>query len=134
MSPGNPCQHCTSQGCAIYATRPADPCASFHCGWLKKPDLLPDDMRPDLSGAIVMFNQKWNDWLVIKAIPWGTEIPTATLERLKALASEQRTPLLFYENLRKDGRYSGLKGLGYGPPAFLKAVEQSIGFDDMLLI
>lgn len=46
------CGHCTSDGCGIYAARP-EPCRTFFCGWRRLP-WLPQDLRPDRSGVIVM--------------------------------------------------------------------------------
>ncbi|PUE59734.1 hypothetical protein B9Z44_09195 [Limnohabitans curvus] len=51
--PCTACSHCTRQGCSIYDARPQDPCQSFHCAWRQEGTLLPHNMRPDLSGAIV---------------------------------------------------------------------------------
>lgn len=48
------CGHCTAAGCAVHATRPQS-CRNFQCFWLLD-DGLPDDMRPDLCGAVASFN------------------------------------------------------------------------------
>jgi hypothetical protein len=132
MSPGNPCIHCTGQGCAIYESRPVDPCVQFKCGWLIDSSPLPEEMRPDLCGAIVFLSRKWNGWNVVKAVPTGECIPEDTLEWLKAYAREKGIPLLFETRLLKDGKFHGLRKLGYGPPDFLHTVENAIGSDDIM--
>jgi len=134
MSPGNPCRHCTAQGCAIYADRPVEPCRNFQCGWLREPTLLPDDMRPDLCGAIILFNRKWNRWNVVKAIPTGEKIPDETMSWLMNYVKETRTPLIFQIHLVKNGRFIGMKMMGAGPPAFIEDVRNAIGPEDIFKI
>jgi hypothetical protein len=48
----SPCVHCVKAGCAIYDRRPAA-CEAFFCGWRRLAD-LPDDLRPDRCGVVVM--------------------------------------------------------------------------------
>ena len=134
MSPGKPCSHCTQQGCAIYENRPVDPCVGFKCGWLAEPSPLPDEMRPDLCGAIISFTWKWNGWTVVKAVPAGECIPDDTLEWLKAYAREKGIPLLFSTRLLKDGQFHGHRKLGYGPADFIHAVENEIGPEDIMTL
>ena len=95
---GKACTHCTSQGCGIYATRPQDPCQSFHCAWRIEGTLLPLNMRPDLSGAIVMMNQlQWQDDDVIVAVATGARIPARTFHWLCSLAKLTDRPLVMVE-------------------------------------
>jgi len=132
LKPGSRCTHCTAQGCAIYESRPEEPCRKFKCAWLAAGETLPIDMRPDKSGAIVMLDRKWNAMSIVKAVPTGEEIPEETLEWLKAHARENNIPLLFQKNLLKDGKYHGFKNLGYGPPPFLERVKLNIDPDDIM--
>lgn len=132
MQPGKPCKHCTVQGCAIYETRPEEPCRTFVCGWLQDDSPLPDQLRPDLSGVIVKLKWKWRGQNVISAIPTGAKIPKETLDWLMAYAREQRIALIFIENLVKEGRFSGWKKTGYGPPAFVEEVKTSININDIV--
>jgi len=83
-------------------------------------------MRPDLSGAIVMTNKKWNRWDIIKAVPTGECIPEETLEWLKEYAVEHKIPLLFLEYEIEDGKLVRTRQLGYGPPDFAHAVKTEI--------
>lgn len=84
---GQACTHCTQQGCGIYDARPQDPCQSFHCAWHQDGTLLPHDMRPDLSGVIVMLDQlEWQGEDVIVAVATGARIPARTFHWLCSLA------------------------------------------------
>jgi hypothetical protein len=132
MRPGKPCTHCTAQGCAIYDTRPEKPCRKFKCAWLAEGEALPEHMRPDQCGAIVMLDRKWNGWSIIKAVPTGATIPEETIEWLKAYARDKKIPLLFSANLEKDGNYHGVTNMGYGPPAFVERVKLDIMPEDIM--
>lgn len=132
LRPGSRCVHCSASGCGIYDDRPEAPCRKFRCAWLADGETVPDEMRPDQCGAIIMLDRKWNGWNIIKAVPTGEAIPDETMEWLKAYARKNNIPLLFQYNLVKDGRYYGQKYMGYGPPAFLKHVEASVGIDDII--
>lgn len=132
MKPGSPCAHCTVQGCAIYDERPEKPCRVFRCAWLGGGEAIPEDMRPDRCGAIIMFDREWNGWNIVKAVPTGASIPEETMEWLKAYAREKKIPLLFQENLLENGRYTKIRNMGYGPPAFLEQVKLAIGPEDVI--
>ena len=131
MEPGRPCMHCTGHGCAIYPDRPEDPCKSFECGWLKEGSPMPDELRPDRAGAIVIFNRQWRRWRIIVAVPAGLQIPADTLDWLKGFAREQGIPLIFHERLMEDGKYAGFRKIGYGPKDFVAAVKLGIGPEDI---
>ncbi len=122
VKPGHACPHSLKQGCGIYADRPKDPCRTFICSWVVAGSPLPDWMRPDLSGAIVLLSLPWEGELVISAIPVGAEIPPKTLEWLQAYASKHQRPLIFYTRVMENGEYKGLKKFGYGPAAFRRKV------------
>jgi len=132
MKPGTPCKHCSAAGCGIYEDRPAVPCASFECAWLKQDDTLPDEMRPDICGAIVMLDRRWKGIKVIAAVPTGEEIPPETLEWLRAFALSKSTPLIFCHHPLKEGEYGRTVKTGFGPPGFVKAVKEAIGGDDVV--
>ena len=63
LGPGTGCRHRCAQGCGIYASRPDNPCRVFRCGWLRGDANLPADLRPDLSGVIVISDRPWQGWL-----------------------------------------------------------------------
>lgn len=92
---------------------------------------MPEELRPDRCGAIVIFNRYWGRWRILVAIPAGPEIPPETLEWLKAYARDNSMPLLFDQRVMKDGKYVGIKELGYGPPPFVDAVKNGIGPQDV---
>jgi hypothetical protein len=76
-----------------------------------------------------MFDRPWNQWDVIKAFPIGEEVPAQTLEWLMDYARTHAIPLIYHSNLMKNGRYTGVQRVGYGPPAFVHAVKTSIDPD-----
>jgi hypothetical protein len=50
---GSPCPIVElGKGCTDYENRPESPCRGFKCEWLKRPDVYPDEMRPDRILAI----------------------------------------------------------------------------------
>lgn len=132
MRPGHPCQHCTAQGCAIYPDRPEDPCVRFVCGWLQDGSPLPDDMRPDRAGVIVLLGREWQGWPIIDAIPTGPAIPEESVKWLMDHAQEVRIPLILRDYLQKEDRYIGQRTRGFGPPAFRDTVRFSIGPRDIV--
>lgn len=133
LSPGFACRHLCSTGCGIYPDRPKDPCQNFECAWLQEGSALPDHMRPDLCGAIVVTDHDWNGWKTIRAVVVGESIPPETLDWLKAHAQETRLPLIFRENRKKGGGYEKKPHLGFGPPAFVEQVKTSLNKDDIYL-
>lgn len=134
MTPGKPCQHCTTEGCAIYENRPKNPCQTYRCAWLREDGGLPDEFRPDLCGAIVSLNRKWNDWVVMHAAPVGAVIPPETLEWIMAYAVKRGIPLIYQENLLEDGEFGAAKLLGFGPPNFVHAVKHAISPEDIITL
>ena len=126
---GHGCPHSKPEGCGVYETRPETPCRTYVCSWVVADSPLPDWMRPDLSGVIVLLNATWEDTRVITAIPAGQTIPEASLAWLKNYAQTHRRPLIYYERTLQDGEYSGLKRFGFGPPA-LRALAVKILSED----
>jgi hypothetical protein len=117
---GLACQHCSNAGCDIYASRPNHPCRDFACAWRQQDTPLPDDMRPDVCGAIVMFDHlTWLGEGVIVAVATGTDMPQATFDWLQGLAALWQKNLLTLEFEQDSNGYTG----GYqlrmlGPEAF----------------
>jgi len=132
LKPGSACKHCTHAGCGIYEDRPEVPCIRFRCAWLKEDDTIPEDMRPNLCGAIVMLDRRWKGIKVITAVPTGEEIPPKTLEWLRAFAIRTSTPLIFAQNPIREGKFAATTKTGFGPPAFVKAVKEAIGPEDIV--
>lgn len=57
--PGRPCHFRTTEGCSIYAQRPAKPCKAFKCMWLEH-DSIPAWMKPDEVNAIFTWRAAGN--------------------------------------------------------------------------
>ena len=122
---GHGCPHASEKGCGVYKRRPEVPCRTFICSWLVKGSLLPDWMRPDLSGVIVLLSMPWEDEKVISAIPVGKIIPAKALDWLKSYAVKHTRPLLIYERTTNhEGEFVGLKRFGFGPLAFREKVAR----------
>ncbi len=134
MEPWRPCQHCTESGCAIYATRPRKPCVEFVCAWLRAGSSMPEELRPDRAGVIVVPDRKWREWTVITAVATGETIPQAALDWLMTHAERTRTPLVLYEYIAEGGAFKGVRNRGFGPPAFVEAVRVSLGPQDIFRI
>lgn len=136
MRAGHPCPHSTSAGCGIYRDRPQEPCRTFVCSWLVENSPLPDWMRPDVCGAIVLLSLRWEDEFVISAVPVGRAIPERTLKWLMDYARRHARPLVFYERIETDGEFTGLRRFGFGPPAFREKVARAagdVGLDRLML-
>lgn len=118
--PGQACPHSTGKGCNDYANRPHDPCHLFICGWLIEGSPLPDWMRPEQSGVIVLFNKTtWHGYPVDQAVPVGKRIPDQSLQWLKAFAEANMRPLIYSSQIEENGRFlKQQEYTGYGPPAF----------------
>jgi len=130
LKPGHPCPHSLKQGCGIYESRPKNPCRTYLCSWVVAGSPLPDWMRPDQSGAIVLLSLPWEGELVISAIPVGAEIPPKTLDWLQAYARKHQRPLIFYTRMVENGEYKGLKRIGYGSAEFRqKVADLGMGSD-----
>lgn len=131
MTPGKPCRHCTAEGCAIYEHRPEDPCRKYHCAWVREDSDLGDELRPDLCGAILSLDRKWNGWSVMHAAPTGANIPPETLDWIKSYAVKQGIPVMIQENVVQDGQFGAAKIMGFGPRDFVLAVKNAISPEDL---
>ena len=134
MYAGKVCAHCRPGGCAIYETRPEQPCRTFKCAWLQDEGAFPEEMRPDKCGAIVLTARYWREWNVMRATPVGAVIPEATLEWLRLHTLSQDIPLIFYERGLEDGAYTHVdRQRAYGSPEFAEAIQETVlrlGFTD----
>jgi len=123
MSPGKPCKFNTRQGCAIYSSRPYEPCRNFVCAWLEDDSNLPDWMRPDLAGVIVSMQWQWQCWTAIRAVARGTTIPGKSAQWLKTYARKTATPLVLQEFVESDGKIVGERVQAFGPAGFSEAIQ-----------
>ena len=110
------------------------PCRTFRCAWLRGEPDLPDAMRPDRSGVIVISDRPWQGWQVLRLVPTGEQVPAPALETLQGVARDVGIPLIIQENRRReDGEYDRLKDMAYGPPVFAQAVQKSFKPEDVYM-
>lgn len=111
VRPGQPCPFSTGHNCSIYEQRPVDPCQNFICGWLRADSFLPEWMRPDKAGCIVLPAELfWRGLPVDIAIPVGQRITPQSLAWLKHYVERHARLLIFGEG---NEIWSA-----YGPPDF----------------
>ena len=126
--PGKPCPHSTPNGCGDYENRPVDPCRKFICGWVVEDSPLPDWMKPNDAGVIVIFDKfRFSGVPVDLAVPTGKKIPHRSLDWLKRFALQYGRPLVYFENTKLKGKYTGESVLfAHGPPQFQAYVQSRI--------
>lgn len=85
---------------------------------------MPHDMRPDLSGAIVILNQlEWQGEDVIVAVATGTRIPSRTFHWLCSLAKLTSRQLVMVEFKQDAEGFNGEFNLHtIGPDEFKKSM------------
>ena len=126
MEPGKPCRHNRAEGCAIYDTRPENPCRTFSCAWLSDDLSYPEFMRPDHSKVILSDVGEWEGWRVISATPVGDQIPEQTLAVLRDFSLSNQCAFLYYSLERSGEQFTGRgQQQAYGPPEFTKALAAS---------
>lgn len=130
MTPGNPCRHFDGSGCSIYPARPVHPCRTFNCGWIVARPPLPDDMRPDQCGAIVILGQNWKKWRVVRVVPAGWFIPDATLARIKNFSRSRDMPLIYHQFEQEKGVHVLTHRMCFGPPDFVTAFRDALEKED----
>ncbi len=117
--PGKPCPFSSGHHCTIYATRPQDPCRAFVCGWLAASSPLPDWMRPDRAGVILLAASfAWRGLMVDVAVPVRNGPTPETLAWLTNFATAQGRPLLY--RVREEW-------YAFGPPDFQTEMRERIG-------
>ena len=126
--PGHPCPHSTGSGCDDYQPRPVDPCRNFNCGWIQQGSPLPDELRPDLGGVMVLpAVRHWWGHAVDVAVPVGREIPQASLDWLKQFALQQQRPLLYLEQDSGEADFRPDQNVvAFGPPEFQQMIMKLI--------
>jgi hypothetical protein len=113
-----PCPFSTGHSCRIYEQRPQQPCREFFCGWLAKESPLPDWMRPDKAGLIMLpANFSWHGHRVDVAVSVGDGPQDKALEWLKAFGASHHR-LLIYQ--------IGEDWYAFGPPAFQTDMQARI--------
>jgi hypothetical protein len=116
---GKPCPFSAGHSCTIYERRPQDPCRDFICGWLARKSPLPEWMRPDKAGMILLpANFRWQDHPVDVAVAVGERPKTKALDWLKSFCAAHKR-LLIYQ--------MGEDWYAFGPPAFQQEMHDRIG-------
>lgn len=131
---GQPCMHCTLNGCGVYQDRPVDPCRTFFCAWRQQNTPIVELMRPDLSGVIVVMDRlTWREDYVIVGIPTAEHIPEKSLNYLMGLSRLTGQNLLTVRFIKDAGKFTGTSMLSaYGDAAFVE--EMKVRFQDGKLI
>lgn len=107
---GQPCPFSIAHRCSIYPERPQHPCREFVCGWLVASSPLPEWMRPDQSGMIMLAaNFFWRGSPVDVVVPVGEQPKKKALDWLMRFCAEHRR-LLVYQ--------VGDEWFAFGPPVF----------------
>ena len=123
MHPGKVCMNLGEGGCQIYDNRPTDPCRNFNCMW-RSTEFLGDELRPDLSGAIVV-GTKLMEWSAVKVVPTHTpNVPEAVMHRAMLLAAGARVPVVEVSREEQNGEVVMTQTV-YGPPEFLEAIQST---------
>ena len=95
---------------------------------------LPENLKPSLSGVIVLTDRNWRNWKVLRAIPTGESIPPDSLEQLRLIAQKLGKPLLFYERILEGGEFVAVNQFAYGSISFAKDVERYGGDENRFSI
>lgn len=80
--PGRPCHFNNKNGCAIYPTRPDNPCKAFQCSWLADDQgIFPEWLKPNLSNVLIVprYYGKNKDKIYLKIIECGQPIKPEVL-------------------------------------------------------
>jgi hypothetical protein len=117
--PGKPCPFSSGHHCTIYETRPQDPCRAFVCGWLAPSSPLPEWMRPDRAGVILLAASfTWRGLAVDVAVPVAGGPKPEALEWLTSFATAKGRPLLYRV---------AEEWFAFGPPDFQTEMRERIG-------
>ncbi len=123
--PGKPCPFSTGHNCRIYEHRPVDPCQEFVCGWLSRDSFLPEWLRPDKAGCLVLLAKlSWRNMPVDVVVPVGPRIKPKSLAWLKNYASSHGRLLIYGEG---DEIWTA-----YGPPEFQHEIAERFNQGDVL--
>jgi len=99
MGPGKPCHFVTKNGCAIYSSRPHDPCKGFKCIWKINP-AVPLEFKPNLVDMIMIENQVDN-MPFVHIVPAGKEISLEILDWAVSAVNAGSIDSIVY---KKDGK------------------------------
>ncbi len=111
---GSPCPYSSGHNCTIHEERPEDPCRVFFCGWAEKNSPLPDWMRPDRCGIIVLTGRSaWRGLAVDILVSAGRDPESQLLRWFQKRSIRERRPFIFQHNEA---------WFGFGPPDFQREI------------
>lgn len=111
---GHPCPYSDGHRCTIHEKRPQDPCRVFFCGWAEAGSRLPEWMKPDKSGVIVLTGRsQWRGKPVDVLVSSGRDPDEKMLVWYQKHSMENLRPFLYQRNER---------WFGFGPQEFLKEI------------
>lgn len=110
ISLGHPCPYSDGHHCTIHEKRPQDPCRVFFCGWAEAGSHLPEWMKPDQCGVIVLTGRSlWRGQPVDVLVSAGRDPDRRVLDWYEAYSIKHIRPFIYQ---------SGEQWFGFGPPAF----------------
>ncbi len=111
---GKPCPYSSGHNCTIHDERPKEPCRVFFCGWAERNSRLPEWMRPDRCGIIVLTGRSiWRGLAVDILVSAGHDPDEKLLSWFKERSIRERRPFIFQQNEN---------WFGFGPPAFQQEI------------
>lgn len=122
----SPCPHSSGHHCTIHASRPADPCRIFFCGWAEAGSELPDWMQPSRCGVIVLAGRSsWAGRAVDVLVSAGNDPDPQFLAWYQAYSIRALRPFLYQQR----GRW-----YGFGPPAFQHEIARRAARGERLFL
>jgi len=113
---GKPCPYSSGHNCSIHEQRPEDPCRIFFCGWAEPNSRLPEWMKPNECGVIVITGRSsWRGRPVDILVANGGEIDTRVMRWFQQHGIKEKRPFVFQSNEQ---------WFGFGPPDFQQAVKE----------
>jgi hypothetical protein len=107
---GHPCPFSSGHHCTIHPDRPDDPCRIFFCGWAEAGSALPEWMRPEECGVIVLAGRSsWAGHPVDVLVSAGCDPDERMLTWFREYSTRNMRPFLYQQNEQ---------WFGYGPQAF----------------
>jgi len=113
---GSPCPFSSGHNCTIHDKRPEDPCRIFYCGWAEPESRLPEWMKPNECGVIVINGRSsWRGRPVDMLVNTGGPIDEEVMKWFQQHALKERRPFVFQTNEQ---------WFGFGPPEFQAVVKE----------
>jgi len=111
---GKPCPYSSGHHCTIHERRPEDPCRIFFCGWAERDSRLPEWMRPDRCGIIVLTGRSWWRGLAVDVlVSAGCDPDPQLLAWFKEHSIRDRRPFIFQQ---REAWF------GFGPQPFQREI------------